>query len=565
MGIPGLWKEIGEGELVSIAELATDHYGRHGRPFRVAVDEAGWRFSNLTEAALKAIREKEPAANTIEKTIMYRILNLMMRNIQMIFVFDGPRRPWKRNRQGGNKVDYGRTRLLRQVLDHLKIPHHEAPGEAEAECAAMQQLGIVDAVWTDDSDALMFGATCIVRAHKTGPQWSKDKVYVHRQDKILSDYDLDPESFVLFAMLAGGDYDPKGLPGCGPKTAMLLSRKQHGIAHALCRASAYELSVWRALLEEAMLSQGIRKQIPSNFPDQKALKYSCHPTISTFEQLHNLRGLRNGWHRRIDQPKLRVLFREEFNFSTKNFIKNLAPVFMVQHLASTTPQDKAALAARYDIQLKTTRKEQAGSADDAEFERKVTFYPLPAIEIDISTAPDDENWSTMGEKGSRYDPGARIECTLSNCLLQGLSEESLANLEPLVQPRNQNGNRRLPASDPNTRMGTSHRAFIVSPSQPIEVDHASRETAPRKSGRTRKETATTQAESVISQPAPKKRGRPSKDATAASPAQSAKKPKEIRDVVDLCESPTPPPPESYLKYLPTLPTEIPAIDLTYLP
>lgn len=138
---------------MSIAELATDHYERHGRPFRIAVDEAGWRFNNLTEAALKAIREKEPAANTVEKTIMYRILNLMMRNIQIIFVFDGPRRPWKRNRQGGNKVDYGRTRLLRQVLDHLKIPHHEAPGEAEAECAAMQRLGIVDAVWTDDSDA----------------------------------------------------------------------------------------------------------------------------------------------------------------------------------------------------------------------------------------------------------------------------------------------------------------------------------------------------------------------------------------------------------------------------
>lgn len=315
-----------------------------------------------------------------------------------------------------------------------------------------------------------------------------------------------------------------------------------------------------------MLSQGIRKQIPANFPDQKALKYSCHPTISNFEQLHNLRGLRNGWHRRIDQPKLRALFRERFNFSTKNFIKNLAPVFMVQDLASATSQEKAALVARYDVQLKKTRKKQAASDVDAEFERKVTFYPLPAIEIDISTAPDDEDWSTMGEKESRYDPAARVECTLLNCLLQSLPEESLANLEPPPQPRNPTGDPRLPASDPNTRTGTSHRASITGPSQPIEVDPASRETAPRKLGRPRKETATTEAESVAPQPAPKKRVRPSKDGSAASPAKSARKLKETQDVVDLCESPSPPlRPESYMSYLPTLPTDIPAIDLTHLP
>jgi Holliday junction resolvase YEN1 len=31
-------------------------------------------------------------------------------------------------------------------MEHLGIPWHKAPGEAEAECAEVQKLGVVDAV-----------------------------------------------------------------------------------------------------------------------------------------------------------------------------------------------------------------------------------------------------------------------------------------------------------------------------------------------------------------------------------------------------------------------------------
>lgn len=228
MGIPGLWDVIGKGEIVTIAKLASDHYEKYDRPFRVAVDEAGWRFNNISPEQLEIIRQNEPAANTIEKNIMWRILDLMKLNIQLIFVFDESRRPWKRNWRGGNQINYERIKLLRQLLDHLKIPQHQAPGEAEAECAAMQRLGVVDAVWSDGSDTLMFGATCVIRAHKTGTSRSKDKIYIHRAEKLLADYDMDHESLVLFAMLTGGDYNTAGLPRCGPKIAGWISRKAHG-------------------------------------------------------------------------------------------------------------------------------------------------------------------------------------------------------------------------------------------------------------------------------------------------------------------------------------------------
>ena len=38
----------------------------------------------------------------------------------------------------------------------------QAPGEAEAELAQLNKLGIIDAVLTDDGDALVFGAETVI-------------------------------------------------------------------------------------------------------------------------------------------------------------------------------------------------------------------------------------------------------------------------------------------------------------------------------------------------------------------------------------------------------------------
>lgn len=44
-------------EVVPIAQLAEDHHWHYGRPLRIAVDEADWRFNNLTQAQVYAIRD----------------------------------------------------------------------------------------------------------------------------------------------------------------------------------------------------------------------------------------------------------------------------------------------------------------------------------------------------------------------------------------------------------------------------------------------------------------------------------------------------------------------------
>lgn len=60
MGITALWDVIkGEDHSMAIAQLAEAHFKKRGRPLRIAVDEADWRFNNLTAQQVYMIRESE--------------------------------------------------------------------------------------------------------------------------------------------------------------------------------------------------------------------------------------------------------------------------------------------------------------------------------------------------------------------------------------------------------------------------------------------------------------------------------------------------------------------------
>ncbi|KAF2873803.1 PIN domain-like protein [Massariosphaeria phaeospora] len=215
MGIP-IWDLIKEQDhSVPTAQLAEEHYKKHGRPLRIAVDEADWRFNNLTSQQVFIIRQKsnQPAFQGVEKAMLYRICHMLTLNIQLLFVFDGPRRPWKRGKRGGNKIDYESLRLLKELLAHFRIPHHEAPGEAEAECARLQVLGIVDAVWSQDSDSLLFGCDLLIRddriarvkgnTDRSKENTKKDgkSIKVVKGHEIVEKHRFDREGLVLFAII----------------------------------------------------------------------------------------------------------------------------------------------------------------------------------------------------------------------------------------------------------------------------------------------------------------------------------------------------------------------------
>lgn len=101
--------------------------------------------------------------------------------VKALFVFDGVNRPSvKRNMRVSmtphwmvSKVQemivafgfqwYTVSRTPFHVIICISLTILQAPGEAEAELAHLNYIGTIDGVLTDDGDAFLFGALCIIR------------------------------------------------------------------------------------------------------------------------------------------------------------------------------------------------------------------------------------------------------------------------------------------------------------------------------------------------------------------------------------------------------------------
>ncbi len=139
MGIHHLWELTGEGKSRSIAAWSSDHFKATGRPLRIVVDEANWRYKSLSDAQDAMIKKNCLGSNVREKDILERIKNLLTLNVQLVFIFDGPTKKGKKDGVVG-MVHQDRVQLLKQLLDHLGVPRLQAPGDAEAECVRLHSL-----------------------------------------------------------------------------------------------------------------------------------------------------------------------------------------------------------------------------------------------------------------------------------------------------------------------------------------------------------------------------------------------------------------------------------------
>ncbi|KAF8638337.1 hypothetical protein AX17_002357 [Amanita inopinata Kibby_2008] len=117
--------------------------------------------------------------------------------------------------------------MVAQIMTMLRlfgIPYITAPMEAEAQCAELASLGLVDGVITDDSDVFLFGAQ---RVFKNMFNQSKT-VECFLLSDLGRELGLDRDTLVRLAYLLGSDY-VEGLPGVGPVVAMELLKEFPGI------------------------------------------------------------------------------------------------------------------------------------------------------------------------------------------------------------------------------------------------------------------------------------------------------------------------------------------------
>jgi flap endonuclease-1 len=198
--------------------------------------------------------------------LLYRTSNLVELGTRPIYVFDGAppalkeveikrRRKVKEEAmvQYERALKAGKTeeaRMYAQVTSQLKdymaedsknllrlmgIPWIQAPSEGEAQAAHLTKKGAADYCASQDYDSLLFGAPRFVRnVTISGRRKLPSKnVYVEvvpevvELDQVLKECGITYEQLVDVGILIGTDFNPDGIKGLGPKTALKLI-KEHG-------------------------------------------------------------------------------------------------------------------------------------------------------------------------------------------------------------------------------------------------------------------------------------------------------------------------------------------------
>ncbi len=121
----------------------------------------------------------------------------------------------KKDRRDADEVSQVMITECQALLRLFGLPYITAPMEAEAQCAELVNLGLVDGIVTDDSDIFLFGGT---RVYKN--MFNSNKfVECYLLSDLEKELSLSRDKLIEFAHLLGSDYT-EGLSGIGPVTAL---------------------------------------------------------------------------------------------------------------------------------------------------------------------------------------------------------------------------------------------------------------------------------------------------------------------------------------------------------
>jgi flap endonuclease-1 len=198
--------------------------------------------------------------------LLYRTSNLVEMGIKPIYVFDGKppslkeveiqrrakikqdaqvryERAIKEGKieearvyaQATSKLKDYMTEDSKRLLNLMGIPWIQAPSEGEAQAAHLAKRGDADYCASQDYDSLLFGAPKLIRNVTISGKRrlpSKNVVIdvvpeIVELERVLKECGISYEQLVDVGILIGTDFNPDGIEGLGPKTALKLV-KEHG-------------------------------------------------------------------------------------------------------------------------------------------------------------------------------------------------------------------------------------------------------------------------------------------------------------------------------------------------
>lgn len=325
-------------------------------------------------------------------------------------MFDGRKRPvFKRNHKTNTQVIPSLQKNTKSYLKLFGFPYHDAPGEAEAECALLQRHGVVDAVMSEDVDTLMFGCGITFRNWSSEGKAGKSTpthITVYNSETVQLESGLTPKGMILVALMSGGDYIPEGVPKCGIRTAVEAAKA--GFGEELCNLEEDDedgFREWRERLSfelETNKSGLFRRKnkvikIPEDFPDRMVLGYYTNPAVSSEEAVEKLRR-KIVWDGNVDLFRLRESVRYAFEWKGKGgaaaFVRTLAPAILSRRLADGEG------GAELNTIVKGFHGGREHSSTGGLKELRVSFIPGEVIKIDMDAEEEDE----VSEQEEDEDP-----------------------------------------------------------------------------------------------------------------------------------------------------------------
>jgi len=224
--------------------------------------------------------------------LLYRTSNLVEMGIKVVYVFDGvpptlkeveiKRRArvkeeavvkYEKALQEG-RMEEARTYAqmtsklkdymrddAKRLLNLLGIPWIQAPSEGEAQAAHLAKKRDADFCASQDYDSLLFGAPQLVRNVTISGRRKlpRKNVYIEvvpevvELDRVLSELGISHEQLVDIGMLVGTDFNPEGVKGIGPKTALQLIKEHASLERLLPALKTAMLPVNPAKIREIFL------------------------------------------------------------------------------------------------------------------------------------------------------------------------------------------------------------------------------------------------------------------------------------------------------------------------
>ncbi|KAF3935926.1 hypothetical protein ABW20_dc0108394 [Dactylellina cionopaga] len=394
MGIKGLYDELGTPDRIPLAKLSIDHFRKHKKNIRIGIDVAIWSFQS------QAVQGRNAGSNASLRVLYYRLCTLLQLNIYAVFVFDGKERPdFKRNKTINKNEGY-HLALTRRLITAFGFPIHNAPGEAEAECAYLQKQGIVDAILSEDVDTLMFGCRHLWRSGPDkGDSKSLETLQVYQSRVIREKTKLTPAGMILAALLSGGDYDTAGVAKVGMKQAISAAKAGYGedLIRAYQLASSDgggALQEWRERLETSMKTNHerifTRKQpsvkIPSEFPDPRIIDYYVNPKVSETPPTID-------WDIRPNLDLLREITKKKFEWSgSGKLIRTLSEKLLSWQLGHNEPEVGKLILLIH--------QRSSGLKDGTPDKLRITFRPIDVVPLPYDHEEDNVYVRTVPALGA---------------------------------------------------------------------------------------------------------------------------------------------------------------------